>query len=165
MSADLIENGTQFISLEEALAGEGQPPPLTSEFSVLLVGILKPDASNAKSNGVPAVRLYPADGREDEYYLIKKADVDGDRVEPVSPDLVAGRGWIADKVVRVQLDVRRFDSEVGGNATLEASWSVRSCSSTAACASGSSSSASPISSSSASSTRPACTWASGCRCR
>ena len=29
------------------------------------------------------------------------------------------------KVVRVQLDVRRFDSEVGGNATLEASWSVR----------------------------------------
>jgi uncharacterized lipoprotein YmbA len=29
------------------------------------------------------------------------------------------------KVIRVQLDVRRFDSEVGGNATLEASWSVR----------------------------------------
>ncbi|NID05308.1 membrane integrity-associated transporter subunit PqiC [Luteibacter jiangsuensis] len=29
------------------------------------------------------------------------------------------------KVVRVQLDVRRFDSEVGGSATLEASWSVR----------------------------------------
>jgi len=29
-------------------------------------------------------------------------------------------------VVRVQLDVRRFDSEVGGSATLEASWSVRS---------------------------------------
>ncbi|MGE7138427.1 PqiC family protein [Luteibacter sp. NPDC031894] len=29
------------------------------------------------------------------------------------------------KVVRVQLDVRRFDSELGGNATLEASWSVR----------------------------------------
>jgi uncharacterized lipoprotein YmbA len=31
-----------------------------------------------------------------------------------------------DKVVRVQLDVRRFDSEVGGSATLEAGWSVRS---------------------------------------
>jgi uncharacterized lipoprotein YmbA len=29
------------------------------------------------------------------------------------------------KVIRVQLDVRRFDSEMGGNATLEASWSVR----------------------------------------
>ena len=29
------------------------------------------------------------------------------------------------KVVSVQLDVRRFDSEVGGNATLEAGWSVR----------------------------------------
>jgi uncharacterized lipoprotein YmbA len=31
-----------------------------------------------------------------------------------------------DKVIRVQLDVRRFDSEVGGSATLEAGWSVRS---------------------------------------
>jgi len=41
-----------------------------------------------------------------------------------------------DKVVRVQLDVRRFDSEVGGSATLEASWSVRSGETTgAACAS------------------------------
>jgi len=29
------------------------------------------------------------------------------------------------KVIRVQLDVHRFDSEVGGNATLEAGWSVR----------------------------------------
>ena len=29
------------------------------------------------------------------------------------------------RVVRVQLDVRRFDSEVGGSATLEAGWSVR----------------------------------------
>jgi uncharacterized lipoprotein YmbA len=31
-----------------------------------------------------------------------------------------------DKIIRVQLDVRRFDSEVGGSATLEAGWSVRS---------------------------------------
>ncbi|HEY4292345.1 PqiC family protein [Luteibacter sp.] len=29
------------------------------------------------------------------------------------------------RVVRVQLDVRRFDSEINGNATLEVSWSVR----------------------------------------
>jgi uncharacterized lipoprotein YmbA len=29
------------------------------------------------------------------------------------------------KVVRVQMDVRRFDSEVGGEATVEATWSLR----------------------------------------
>jgi len=39
------------------------------------------------------------------------------------------------KVVRVQLDVRRFDSEVGGDATLEASWSVRGTDQAATCAS------------------------------
>jgi len=39
------------------------------------------------------------------------------------------------KVVRVQLDVRRFDSEVGGNATLEASWSVRGADQAGTCAS------------------------------
>jgi uncharacterized lipoprotein YmbA len=40
------------------------------------------------------------------------------------------------RVVRVQMDVRRFDSEVGGNATLEAGWSVRSGdTANAACAS------------------------------
>jgi len=100
MSTASLENGTQYISLEEALAGEVQPPPLTSEFSVLLIGILKPDAGDGDG---ASVRLYPADGREDEYYLIKKADVDGDRVELVSPDLVAGRGWIAEKVVRIRV--------------------------------------------------------------
>lgn len=39
------------------------------------------------------------------------------------------------KVVFVQFDVRRFDSEVGGNATLEASWSVRSGDTASTCAS------------------------------
>ena len=40
------------------------------------------------------------------------------------------------KVVRVQLDVRRFDSVVGGDATLEAAWSVRGADGAAAnCAS------------------------------
>jgi uncharacterized lipoprotein YmbA len=39
------------------------------------------------------------------------------------------------KVVRVQFDVRRFDSEVGGNATLEASWSVRGAEAASTCAS------------------------------
>ncbi|UPG95598.1 PqiC family protein [Luteibacter aegosomatissinici] len=39
------------------------------------------------------------------------------------------------KVVAVQVDVRRFDSELGGNATLEASWSVRSGEQSANCAS------------------------------
>lgn len=39
------------------------------------------------------------------------------------------------KVVRVQFDVRRFDSEVGGSATLEASWSVRGGDVASTCAS------------------------------
>ncbi|KJV25519.1 PqiC family protein [Luteibacter yeojuensis] len=39
------------------------------------------------------------------------------------------------KVVRVQVDVRRFDSELGGNATLEAAWSVRTDAQSANCAS------------------------------
>ncbi|MDR6934797.1 MULTISPECIES: PqiC family protein [unclassified Luteibacter] len=39
------------------------------------------------------------------------------------------------RVVRVQLDVRRFDSEVGGEATLEASWAVRGADQAATCAS------------------------------
>lgn len=39
------------------------------------------------------------------------------------------------QVVRVQVDVRRFDSELGGNATLEASWSVRGTNASANCAS------------------------------
>lgn len=38
-------------------------------------------------------------------------------------------------VVRVQVDVRRFDSELGGNATLEAAWSVRNETVSANCAS------------------------------
>lgn len=38
-------------------------------------------------------------------------------------------------VVRVQVDVRRFDSELGGNATLEAAWSVRGAKASADCAS------------------------------
>ncbi|MDF4025021.1 PqiC family protein [Luteibacter sp. PPL201] len=38
-------------------------------------------------------------------------------------------------VVRVQVDVRRFDSELGGNATLEAAWSVRGTRAAADCAS------------------------------
>jgi uncharacterized lipoprotein YmbA len=38
-------------------------------------------------------------------------------------------------VVYVQFDVRRFDSEVGGNATLEASWSVRNADTASTCAS------------------------------
>ncbi|UPG91355.1 PqiC family protein [Luteibacter aegosomaticola] len=38
-------------------------------------------------------------------------------------------------VVRVQVDVRRFDSELNGNATLEAAWSVRTESQSANCAS------------------------------
>lgn len=39
------------------------------------------------------------------------------------------------QVVRVQLDVRRFDSELGGSATLEAGWSVRGPEQAATCAS------------------------------
>jgi uncharacterized lipoprotein YmbA len=39
------------------------------------------------------------------------------------------------KVVRIQFDVRRFDSEVNGNATLEASWSVRDEQAATTCAS------------------------------
>lgn len=39
------------------------------------------------------------------------------------------------KVVRVQVDVRRFDSELGGSATLEAAWSVRMDEQSANCAS------------------------------
>ncbi|UPG86713.1 PqiC family protein [Luteibacter aegosomatis] len=39
------------------------------------------------------------------------------------------------QVVRVQVDVRRFDSELGGNATLEAAWSVRGAKASADCAS------------------------------
>jgi len=103
MLAESIENYTQVITLDEALAGEVQPPPLTSEFSVLLVGVLKPNTGDGSSNGVPSVRLYPADGREDQYYVIKKADVDGDRVELLSPDVAAARGWIAEKVVRIRV--------------------------------------------------------------
>lgn len=39
------------------------------------------------------------------------------------------------KVVAVQVDVRRFDSELGGSATLEAAWSVRGQAQSANCAS------------------------------
>jgi uncharacterized lipoprotein YmbA len=39
------------------------------------------------------------------------------------------------KVIRVQFDVRRFDSEVGGSATLEAGWSVRMADIATTCAS------------------------------
>jgi uncharacterized lipoprotein YmbA len=39
------------------------------------------------------------------------------------------------KVVHVQFDVRRFDSEVGGEATLEASWQVRAAEAGASCSS------------------------------
>lgn len=38
-------------------------------------------------------------------------------------------------VVRVQVDVRRFDSELGGDATLEAAWSVRGKDQSANCSS------------------------------
>jgi uncharacterized lipoprotein YmbA len=39
------------------------------------------------------------------------------------------------KVVAIQVDVRRFDSELGGSATLEAAWSVRTGEQSASCAS------------------------------
>ncbi|QWT18486.1 PqiC family protein [Bacillus sp. NP157] len=39
------------------------------------------------------------------------------------------------RVVAIQVDVRRFDSELGGNATLEAAWSVRAEGVSANCAS------------------------------
>jgi uncharacterized lipoprotein YmbA len=39
------------------------------------------------------------------------------------------------KVIIVQLDVRRFDSETGGSATLEAGWSVRTTDRAVTCAS------------------------------
>lgn len=40
-----------------------------------------------------------------------------------------------DPTVRVQVDVRRFDSELGGDATLEAAWSVRGKDQAATCTS------------------------------
>ena len=94
-------NGPPFVSLEEALASaECSPPPLSSEFSVLLVGVLRSDGEDGDA---ASVRLYPADGRDDEYYLIKRRDVDQERIEVLSPEAVAARGWIAEKVVRLRV--------------------------------------------------------------
>jgi hypothetical protein len=94
-------NGPPFVSLEEALASaDPSPPPLSSEFSVLLVGVLRSDGEDGDA---ASVRLYPADGRDDEYYLIKRMDVDQERVEVLSPEMVAARGWIAEKVVRLRV--------------------------------------------------------------
>ena len=98
MQTESTVNGARCMSLDEALAGE--PPPLTSPFSVLLVGVLRPNTGESEGSHV---RLYTADGRDDEYYLIRKSDIDRDRVEPVSPEAAAARGWIANKVVRIRV--------------------------------------------------------------
>jgi hypothetical protein len=103
MAMQSTENGTGYVSLEEALAGAAQAPPLDSEFTVLLVGVLKHNAGDDGGEDATSFRLYPADGTDDRYYTIRKADVDRDRVERVSPEAVAARGWIAEKVVRIRV--------------------------------------------------------------
>src|SRR5262245_12332749 len=102
MQTESTVNGAQYMSLDEALEGGAPPPPLTSPFSVLLVGVLRPNAGESEDEE-PHVRLYTADGRDDEYYLIRKSDIDPDHVEAVSPQAAAARGWIADKVVRIRV--------------------------------------------------------------
>jgi hypothetical protein len=97
MSTDMILNGTQIVTLEEALAGQTLAPPIQPEFSVLLVGALKLDDDNNH------VRLYPADGREDHFYRIRKTDIDTNHVEELSAEVRATRGIIADRVYRVRV--------------------------------------------------------------
>jgi hypothetical protein len=107
MRTDLALNGTQFVTLEDALGGEKLAPPIEPEFSVLLVGALKLDAN--KDNDF--VRLYPTDGREDHFYRIRKADIDMTRVERLSPEARAGRGLIAERVFRIRVrPTARVDS-------------------------------------------------------
>jgi hypothetical protein len=103
MAMESTANGTGYVSLDEALAGAAQAPPLDSEFTILLVGVLKHNAADDGSEDATSFRLYPADGRDDRYYTISKADVDRDRVELVSQEVVAARGWIADKVHRIRV--------------------------------------------------------------
>jgi hypothetical protein len=96
-------NGAVYVSLDEALNG-AQAPPLQSEFSVTLVGVLKPNARDPEDSEEDSfVRLYPPTGREDRYRLIKKADLDRDRIEVVSAQVAAARGWLAPKVMRVRV--------------------------------------------------------------
>jgi hypothetical protein len=104
MSTDSIVNDCQYVTLDDALRGETQAPPLNSDFSVLLVGILKPNSGDSEgTKDTTTVRLYPPDGRENRYYLIKKRDVDTERVEPVSPKAAAARGWISERIVRIRV--------------------------------------------------------------
>jgi hypothetical protein len=104
MSPQTILNGTPFVTLDDALAGETRAPSLHPEFSVPLVGILKLNAADADSDDEHShVRLYPANGREDRYYCILKADIDTEHVELVRPEVLAARGWIADKVHRIRV--------------------------------------------------------------
>jgi hypothetical protein len=104
MSPQPILNGSPCQTLDEALAGETHAPSLHPEFSVLLVGTLKLNTENGDRDEEHLyVRLYPANGREDRYYCIRKADIDPDHVEPVSPQTVAARGWLAEKVFRIRV--------------------------------------------------------------
>src|SRR5262245_48555497 len=107
MSTDLTLNGTQFVTLEEALAGETLAPPIQPEFSVLLVGVLKLDADEGNN----FVRLYPTDSQEGHFYRIRKADIDMTRVEPLSPEARAARGFLAERVFRIRVrPTARVDS-------------------------------------------------------
>jgi hypothetical protein len=116
MSTDVTLNGTQFVTLEQALEGETEAPAIEPEFSVLLVGALKLDSNSEDSDHV---RLYPADGREDHYYRIRRADVDTNHVEQLSAEARAARGFIAERVYRIRV---RPNAEVDSvrSRTLEA---------------------------------------------
>jgi hypothetical protein len=97
MSTDVTLNSTQFVTLKEALAGETLAPPTSPEFSVLLVGALKPDNDNTR------VRLYPIDGREDHFYRIRRTDIDTDHIEELGAEARAARGFLADRVFRIHV--------------------------------------------------------------
>jgi hypothetical protein len=94
-------NDAPLVTLDEVLAGETLAPRIYPEFSVLLVGILKLNADQEERPD--AVRLYPATGREDSYYIIKRRDIDTEHVERLSSEVAAAKGWIDEKVVRIRV--------------------------------------------------------------
>lgn len=98
-TTDTTANGSTYVTLDDALEG-ARTPPLHSPFSVPFIGILKPDSTNAEA---PCVRLYPPDGSGNRYYLLRKNDVDTEHIELLRPEVVAERGWIADKIVRIRV--------------------------------------------------------------
>jgi len=112
MHTDTTVNGSTYVTLDDALDG-AQTPSLHSPFSVPFIGILKPDGAGSESN---TVRLYPPDGSGNRYFLIRKSDVDPDHIQLLRPEVVADRGWIADKIVRIR--VRPIAQVIAVSATI-----------------------------------------------